>query len=202
MTEQNDNRLSALTRLQRFNVLILYDVAASATSAVCTYHRLKRGLESAYEFRLKLWRFDMLESADRAPGAASDLADADMVIVAWSSHRTGLSSLRAWADQWPDTSHGERRALVSLYTGPHGDADQVPAALEHNFLSALAERAGMDLIQSATAPAEEAVAAAHLDDELAAVPILVSEPGRYPQQWRFASASPSRHVSPRWGINE
>jgi hypothetical protein len=185
-----DFRLS----LQPFNVLILYDSVASGTSAVSTYQRLIHNLATGYFFSLKLWRFDMLETAERSRWAIRDVTEADMVIVAWSCAATALSSRRTWVDQWPVVSLDSRRALVSLFTGPRAEEDQCAFNVEHEFLHALAERTGMDLISSRPAKTDPG--------RMKAVPILVSNPGRYPQEWSFADTSHDLPPAPRWGINE
>ena len=133
--------------MQRLNVLMLYDVDTSGTSAMALYQRLLKRLDQGYFFELKLWRFDLLDLRETALLASRDLAQADMVVVAWNRAMTGLSLHDTWVQRWP-ASFSAKRLLVSLFTGPRAEIGKRGFACEWAFLRALARRTGMDLISS------------------------------------------------------
>jgi hypothetical protein len=101
-----------------------------------------------------------------------------MVIVAWKSPVTVLSSRRTWAEHWPSVPAEPRRALVSLFTGPEDEADEHCLTVEAEFLRELAKRTGMDLIWSTPSLAE----GAHRN----APPACVAESRQSPVGWSYA----------------
>lgn len=165
-----------------FDVVILYDTAHSRACAARLYQRLRRNLEAEYRFHMHSWRFSTISHPSVALWAKRDSSLADMVIVAWGGEDSGLNSIKGWLQEWPAGARDSRRALVSLFTGPHAPAKASTTVEGTDILRRLADRTGMDLMSSHSILPEGAATPA--SEEVHGLPALPPEPS-------FQSAPPS-----------
>jgi hypothetical protein len=156
-----------------FHVVIVYEDYAAGRSAVDTYQRLLAEFGTEFDFRISIWRFDVVESPKLMQHAVCDAVKADVIIVA--THHDELPiPIKQWVDAWVAEKGGQPALLIALLNSEGGDADRPSRALE--YLRKAAVSAGMDFL------AQE----------------MQSRRDRPTPDWRLSS----QRASEPWGINE
>jgi hypothetical protein len=175
-----------------FNVAIIYENFAAGKHAKETYDVLTQNLEDECRFSHQMWNFDVLGNPKLREMAASDAAQADIIIVSFDSENKLPASLKAWIEQWLGREINAI-ALVALFATPHEASKQSQAT--HEYLAEVARRGEMELFAQ---PCDERRPSDTTDSpessrrpkaDLHEVPVFVVE-----EQLDLSY--------PRWGINE
>jgi hypothetical protein len=116
-------------------IVIAYDSAATGKRAEAIYERLARRLGNSFDFKQRLWRFDVLEQESLRAEAARDAADADIVIVATNQGKKLPDGVQNWLESSLQ-QHNGAAALVALLDHP--------SAPVQPYLEEVARRGGMD----------------------------------------------------------
>ena len=177
------------------NILMLYEDANAAASAMNTYHRIRQQLGKEYAFDLNAWRLELLDLPSCALWATRDLGRADMVIIASGRCGKAWDSFKTWSVQWPvRAASSPKRAVAALYVNRSDESSSHCYKEWLSFLQGLTDRTGMDLLT-------------HVVDPQSWQPVGPTAAGpssHSPTRHRKAGelAGSRRSASPRWGINE
>lgn len=88
------------------------------------------GRAEGCDLDLKLWRFDMLQEISARIAAHSDAADADVVVVSWSSSGPLPNDVLLWLEQWANGRLVRDVALAALPAGARSGSDAGSPAFE------------------------------------------------------------------------
>jgi hypothetical protein len=127
-------------------IVIAYDSAATGKRAEAIYERLARRLGNRFDFKQRLWRFDVLEQESLRAEAARDTADADIVIVATNQGKKLPDGVQNWLESSLQR-HSGAAALVALLDHP--------SAPVQPYLEEVARRGGMDFFAQTGEDASE-----------------------------------------------
>lgn len=129
-----------------FRVVIAYDEFSSGRRAVETCHRLISEYKDDFTVLVKVWSFAVLRNTAASLTAASDAAQAQMVMIATTSGELP-SAVKKWIEEWLVWSGGRRGMLVALVHA--GSAKENHCPIE-NYLRSAAARGGMEFLLEKT----------------------------------------------------
>jgi hypothetical protein len=111
--------------------VVAYDNFDSGIRAKEIVDRLARALGFQLTMNITMWKFDMLELDKLQDMAASDAAEADIIIISTSGAGELSLGVQQWVELWLSRKQGESSALVSLNEAdPDGTAES-PAVGEY-----------------------------------------------------------------------
>ncbi len=82
--------------VEKLNVVILYERLAYVSRAAATYLHLTRDLAEGFTSDFRLWRLDLALEPAFSNEAERDLADADVIIMAFDGHRPCPPKFQRW----------------------------------------------------------------------------------------------------------
>jgi hypothetical protein len=134
---------------------MLFEDFATGIHAKATMERVIENLEAHFPFETKFWRFDLLDLLHFREMAATDAADADMVIVSAHGGPEIPDSVKDWMQLWLNRRSGGECALVELLDSQGDSSGSWPI---HGFLQNVARKAHLDFFSDSVGPrAEEPV---------------------------------------------
>lgn len=132
----------------QINVVILYDRADAGERAMDKVRRVADDLADDIELRFRLWRLDVLLDSRAASTAATDLATADLLLLALEDARSLNSRGRR---QLLETLRQLRGLDVAVAILAHDDTEEAPSRFD--FLQHAAEDAGIKFLFPLARPA-------------------------------------------------
>lgn len=78
-----------------------------------TYHLLLSKFGNEFDFRISLWRFDVLQECRMIENAVRDAVEADAIILATARDELPLA-VQQWIDAWAPLKRGQTAALIAL----------------------------------------------------------------------------------------
>jgi len=97
-----------------FKVVMVFEDFATGVRAKATMDRVLETLEAHFPFEIKFWRFDLLELEQFRELAATEAADADMVIVSAHGGPQIPDGFKSWLELWLNRHLSRECALVEL----------------------------------------------------------------------------------------
>ncbi len=134
-----------------YRVVIAYDEFASGRRAVETCHRLISAFKDDFTVLVKVWSFAVLRNTAANLTAASDAAQAQMVMIATSSGELP-SAVKKWVEGWLVWSGGRGGMLLALV---HAGAAKENCCPIENYLRSAAARGGIEFLLEKTDGAGE-----------------------------------------------
>jgi len=122
----------------QINVVILYDRANAGERAMNKARRIADDLADDIELHFQMWRLEVLLDSRAASTAATDLATADLLLLALEDARSLHSKGRR---QLLEALHQLRGLDAAVAILTHDDSDQAPSRFD--FLRNAAENAGV-----------------------------------------------------------
>jgi hypothetical protein len=124
-------------------VSIVYEDFATGMRAKEWLDRLCRQMDQEMEFKMELWRFDLLPASSFREEAAAHAAAADMIIL--SAHRSDElpASVKAWMNRWLSLKDDHSTAFVLLLDGSETPLTRNSPLLAD--LQSVAQKAGLAL---------------------------------------------------------
>jgi hypothetical protein len=173
-----------------FEIVAAYEDAAARERTVALCQRLEEQLGTDCEFKCAWWGLENLRDAQSLEQAASEAAEAKMIIVSLRDQQEFPPALKDWCEAWAARRRGHKAALVALVAGTASDAQSIGPL--QRALEELAKRTRLDffLCWFATRSTPGSVIAR----QSAPINPAPSEPAD--QKAAF------RQPTPRWGINE
>ncbi len=111
--------------------MVAYDNFDSGIRAKEILDRLARALGSQLTMNITMWKFDMLELDKLQDMAASDAAEADIIIISTNGAGELSPGVQQWVELWLSRKQRESSAFVSLNEpDPDGTAES-PAVGEY-----------------------------------------------------------------------
>lgn len=133
----------------QFKVVMLFEDFATGVCAKSTMDRVIENLESHFPFEIKFWRFDLLELLHFREMAATEAADADMVIVSAHGGPQIPDGVKNWLQLWLNRRLGGECALVELLDNQYGSSGSWPI---HGLLQTVASKAHLDFFPHIVGP--------------------------------------------------
>jgi len=119
---------------------VIYDDFDLAAHAVASLERSALRADETMKWRVKPWRLDALEQPAHVGVAASETADADLVILVLSQPTVSAEELLHWLDIWAQVRHVADAALL-LFCSPAEAGEPLRSELER-----LARRRGLTFL--------------------------------------------------------
>ena len=133
----------------QFKVVMLFEDFATGVRAKSTMDRVIENLESHFPFEIKFWRFDLLELLHFREMAATEVADADMVIVSAHGGPQIPDGVKNWLQLWLNRRLGGECALVELLDNQCDGSGSWPI---HDLLETIARKAHLDFFSHIVGP--------------------------------------------------
>ena len=130
------------------DVMILYDEFSSATKAKAILERATHRSDETMQWRVKLWRSDILKLPPAAEAAMAEAAGAHLIVLALGLPEFVSASLLGWLEKWA-TLRQVRDAALAVFDGANPDALSAPGAPE---LRQFAQRHDLGFIFDAREP--------------------------------------------------
>jgi len=125
-----------------FKIVIAYETFASGMRAKGVSERLAAQLETEFDINSDVWKFDMLRHSRLREQAATDAAEADMIIISVGRAPELPTHVSDWVESWLPRKKGGQAALVALLDQhQEADGDLPPLA---TYLQEMAEKGSMD----------------------------------------------------------
>jgi hypothetical protein len=105
----------AKTMTTAFNVAVLYESSDAATRAKQFSYQLVNGVAANRVLNLNHWDFRLLGRRVIRNAAASDAADADMVILSMSGESPLPAQVERWIEMWTWLIDGRKPTVVALF---------------------------------------------------------------------------------------
>jgi len=172
------------------DVMILYDEFSSATKAKAILERATHRSDETMQWRVKLWRSDMLKLPPAADAALVEAAGAHLIVLALGMPKFVSAPLLGWLEKWAALRQVHDAALA-LFDGANPDVLSAPGAPD---LRQFAQRHDLGFIFDARDQAgdESSTLADGLHDrEVSSTPTL-----------RQILEQPVSGDYQHWGINE
>jgi hypothetical protein len=125
-----------------FHVVIIYEDYASGSSALDTYQRLLSEFGREFDFRISVWRLDVMRDSKLMQDAVSNAVKADAIILATRWDELPIE-IKQWVDAWAVQKRGQAAVLIALL-----DSTSVvdrPSAVR-GYLAKAAASAGMNFL--------------------------------------------------------
>jgi len=132
------------------NAVMAYEETSTAERAKETGDHLMRTLKGHYSLGLQLWKFDVLRNPELRDVAATDAAQADMILIATRGAGELPAGVKAWIEAWivqKREAQDEQSTLAVLFDAPP-DKVGVPALAQFAYLQRAARRGNMDFLVS------------------------------------------------------
>jgi hypothetical protein len=134
------------------DVLLLYEDATTALRGKQLLDLLAENGTLQADFRLDLWRFDLLGAAVLRHIDPQESLDSDIVVLAAHGQAPLPPAVQSWLQRWFDRNQGEARALISLLD--ESARHSIAASDTRFFLEGGANRAGITLFSNFVDAAE------------------------------------------------
>ena len=174
-----------------FEIVAAYEDSAARERTVALYRRLEQELGKDCDFKCAWWDLENLRDEQSREQAASEAAEAKMIIVSLRDQEELPTALKEWFEAWAARRRGHKAALVALVAG--SDPGGETRGTLQRVLEVLAKRTQLDFFLHwfATRYTSGSVIATKR-----------GEPGPNPASPSPAPRIPFRQPTPRWGINE
>lgn len=127
-----------------FNVVVAYEDFSTGNNALSIVNRLFPGWGQSPSFSTQnVWKFDLLEIAKFRDMAATEAAEADMVVISTHDPKSLPTAVKRWMELWTDKRRENSGALVVLIDGVKEPG--VWDLWAESYLQMCAARAGMDI---------------------------------------------------------
>jgi hypothetical protein len=188
----NDGEPAVSKARGKLEVLMVYEDLSTGLRARQAFEQLAQQLEFDTDFRLDLWKFDLLREPTLLERAASEAAKSDIVILSAHGQHELPRTTHMWLEQWLERRSGQPCALVILLDALFSGTAASNRTWE--ALRAAALTAGMDVFlhPAEAVPAERP---SNLDQIRLEHETRAATPADF---LRGAEPHPYRH----WGINE
>jgi hypothetical protein len=128
-----------------FKILIAYETFSSGVRAREMSERLAARLQSEFEMSSDIWKFELLNHPQLREQAATEAAEADMVIMAARRAADLPAHIRDWIESWlPQRKEGSAAALVALLDEPEEEESRAETPPLGAYLRRVAEEGHMD----------------------------------------------------------
>ena len=141
-TEETEFVADGTEKPRALRVVIASNDIAAGKRAMRVLGDLGKGLGDELEFQPIPWSFDFLADVDWREVAASDAANADILIIATSSANPLPPDVGGWAQAAISRKQGTLAAVVALF-GPEENPDGAGSSRLEAIQTA-AQRAGLD----------------------------------------------------------
>jgi len=123
--------------------VLAYEDYLTGTRAKVGLDKVTQGLGNQFAFYTSSWKFSVLDVADLREIAASEAAEADILVIAAYEGRDLPQSVHAWIDSWT-LRRNEGGCLLAVLMNEEGPLQPVSLVCEH--LRVVAAKAGMDFL--------------------------------------------------------
>jgi len=127
----------------RLDVLLVYEDFSTGLRARQAFDKVACQLKPDTDFKVDLWKFDLLREPALLEWAATEAAKADIVFLSAHGQDQLPKAAHSWLEQWFERRGGEPCALVVLLDKAPGDA--AGAGQTWEALRAAALAAGVDV---------------------------------------------------------
>jgi hypothetical protein len=135
---------------QTFSAVMAYENANTAKRAKEMWDRLMRALKDDYRLKLRLWKFDVLRIPEVRDAAATDVARANITLIATRGAGELPAEVKAWIELWlaqKRNAQDNKRALAVLFDAPP-DKLGASALAQFAYLQRVARQGNMDFFVS------------------------------------------------------
>jgi hypothetical protein len=144
---------------QTFSAVMAYENANTAKRAKEMWDRLMRALKDDYRLKLRLWKFDVLRIPEVRDAAATDVARADMTLIATRGAGELPAEVKAWIELWlaqKRNAQDAKRALAVLFDATP-DKVEASALAQFAYLQRVARKGNMDFFVATFTPPGDAM---------------------------------------------
>lgn len=139
--DKSHRELDVSGRNQPVRVVIAYHDLAAGLQAMRVLAGLARGFGEDLEFEPLPWSFDLLDDQNWSEVAASDVIQADILIIATSGPRPLPPAVVQWAEAAIRQKQGTAAAVVALFSSE--EKDNEPGSSRFAAIQAAARQAGL-----------------------------------------------------------
>jgi hypothetical protein len=125
-----------------FEIVAAYEDSAARERTMSLCRRLEEQLGNDCAFKCAWWGLENLGDARLREQAASEAAEAKMIIISLRDQQELPRVLKAWCESWADRRRGHKAALVALVAGTE-PAGQTVGSVQRG-LELLARRTHLD----------------------------------------------------------
>jgi hypothetical protein len=106
-----------------FQALLVYEDLSTGLRARQTLEEVARQLGPDGQFKLTLWKFDLLAETSLLEQATREAANADIVFLSAHGHRELPTPVREWYEQWLESQCDEPKAVALSLDARSRDTD-------------------------------------------------------------------------------
>jgi acetylornithine deacetylase/succinyl-diaminopimelate desuccinylase-like protein len=176
------------------DVLLVYEDFSTGLRARQAFEKVARQLKLDADFKVNLWKFDLLREPALLERAATEAAQADIVFLSAHGQDELPEAAHTWFDQWFERRDGKPCALVVLLDTLAGNTAKAHQAWEPLRAAALAS--GLDVFLHAAEELQTVRQSAL--DQTRPHPESRAALMDLDESLQRAEPQPYRH----WGINE
>lgn len=129
--------------LPKFEVILAYEDLATGLRAMRAFDHVVHQLDMEADFRVNVWKFDLLLELAKHERVGNEAADADILMLAAHGQRELPGAVNAWLKLWLDLKKDRPAALVVSLDA--GAKDSAGGNQILNRLRPLAAQAGVDV---------------------------------------------------------
>ena len=104
--------------VEKLNIVILYERLAYVSKAVATYLHLARELADEFSPDFRLWRLDLALEPAFSSEAERDMADADVIIMAFNGRQLCPPAFQRWKNGAGHVGGPAPHAIIALMDSP------------------------------------------------------------------------------------